>query len=481
MELLIPIFIFGLWTVFSVSYIWLFWKAQTTKGSDKKIFWNNPYLFETIPSVFPTIGIFCTALGITMGLWNFDNKNIEGGIQNLLQGLKLAFFATMAGILGLIIFQKINVIIQKKIDDHPNREPTDTDELSAISRLTNTIENLKNESQEQNEKLIKSFGNDLENKVGAKLSILEKEILNLQKQSSENQKATNEGLNEINITTNNGRFEITEQLKNLREENKISVIKSNDDTDKIIKAMTVNNELVRDKFDEFVELLKKNNTEALVEVMKNATEQFNAQMNELINKLVQENFKELNNSVKSLNDWQKENKEQIQILTGHFQKTTEMFNISAITLKEVASNTKLLTDNDSKLNQIVQELKRVMIEDGKFQEITKQIQNTVTSLETTSDSFDETTNKLTVWVQNQMDFSAAAEVLIKKIEEFKDFNSDVWKAYRNEMTEAVKIIKSASSSLKGDLQDINGEFYERLNDTLANLDKCIQGFMTTKK
>lgn len=55
-------------------------------------------------------------------------------------------------------------------------------------------------------------------------------------------------------------------------------------------------------------MLAKNNTESLVQVMKNTTEQFNQQMNELISRLVQENFAELNQSVERLNSWQQENK-----------------------------------------------------------------------------------------------------------------------------------------------------------------------------
>lgn len=85
--------------------------------------------------------------------------------------------------------------------------------------------------------------------------------------------------------------------------------------------MNKNNELIRQKFDEFSELLAKNNTEALVEVMKNATEQFNTQMSALIEKLVQENFKELNNSVQRMNQWQLENKEMIISLTNQFKRS----------------------------------------------------------------------------------------------------------------------------------------------------------------
>jgi hypothetical protein len=45
------------------------------------------------------------------------------------------------------------------------------------------------------------------------------------------------------------------------------------------------------------------------------------------------------------------------------------------------------------------------------------------------------------------------------------------------MSQAVSIVKQASQSLNSDLEGINQEFYERLNNTLANLDACIQRFM----
>ncbi|HQQ94753.1 MAG TPA: MotA/TolQ/ExbB proton channel family protein [Bacteroidia bacterium] len=480
-ELLIAAIIFGLWTVFSIVFIWKYKHYQTTATADKKSFWNNSYIFDSIPPVFPTLGIFCTALGITFGLSGFDTEKIQESLPTLLEGLRLAFFATMAGIIGLIIFQKINAIIQKQIDDDPNRPVKQTDELSAISALTFEVKELKNDNQKQIEKLIQSFVTDLETKVSSKLSILEKEIVNLQKAANENQKTTTEGLTQINTTANNSRIELAEQLNNLRDEQKTTSEKANKNTDEIIKAMSENNKLTAKKFDEFSELLRKNNTEALVEVMKKATEQFNEQMSELINRLVKENFAELNNSVKSLNDWQKQNKEQVQKLTEQFQKTTEMFTISATTLKQVADNTKSLTDDDSKLSQLVAELKRVMIEDGKFQEITDKLTNTIETLENTTESFDETTSKLNEWVKTEKNFKEAAQILITKLEEFRDFNGDVWDKYRKEMNKAVSIVKETSTRLGGDLENINSEFYERLNDTLTNLDQCIQRFVPTNR
>lgn len=480
-ELLITTIIFGLWTVFSIIFIWKYKHYQTTATADKKSFWNNNYIFDSIPPVFPTLGIFCTALGITFGLSGFDTEKIQESLPTLLEGLRLAFFATMAGIIGLIIFQKMNAIIQKQIDDDPNRPVKQTDELSAIAALTFEVKELKNDNQKQIEKLIQSFGADLETKVSTQLSNLEKSIVSLQKTTLTNQEKTDVGLELINKTTSDSNYGIMTELDKINKLQSALGEKANKNTDDIIKAMSENNKLTAKKFDEFSELLRKNNTEALVEVMKKATEQFNEQMSELINRLVKENFAELNNSVKSLNDWQKQNKEQVQKLTEQFQKTTEMFTISATTLKQVADNTKSLTDDDSKLSQLVAELKRVMIEDGKFQEITDKLTNTIETLENTTESFDETTSKLNEWVKTEKNFKEAAQILISKLEEFRDLNGDVWDKYRKEMSKAVSIVKDTSSRLSGDLENINSEFYERLNDTLTNLDQCIQRFIPTNR
>lgn len=480
-EIQIPIILFGIWTLFSGVYVVLYKRYQTSKKLNKKSFWNNEYIFENIPPVFPTLGILGTALGITIGIWNFNTADIQSSIPELLKGLRLAFISTMAGIIGLIVFQKINAIIQKSIDDNPNRPKKQTDELSAISDLTFAIQEMKKDNEKQIARLIESFGDDLEKKVSAKLSTLRNEISNLHKTTLENQSHTSEALSKINTTTVNSTSEIVGQIENLRKEQKSTSEEANKNTKEIITAMSKNNELTTKKFDEFSELLKQNNTEALVEVMKRTTEQFNSQMSELINRLVKENFAELNTSVKNLNDWQHQNKEQVQKLTEQFQKTTESFAITSTTLKEVAESTQSLTEDDSKLSQIVKELEKVMIDDGKFQEISNKLVTTVETLENTTENFDETTSKLNDWIRTEKHFKEAAEILITKLEEFRDFNGDVWDKYRKEMTKSISIVKETSTRLGNDLENINAEFYERLNDTLQNLDDCIQRFVPSNR
>ena len=247
--------------------------------------------------------------------------------------------------------------------------------------------------------------------------------------------------------------------------------------DWIVESMNKNNEHISKKFDEFSELLAKNNTEALVEVMKKATEEFNTQMSALVEKLVQENFQELNNSVQRMNDWQKENKEMITQLTGQFTKVSEDFQIASESIKEITKNTSKLTNDNSHLTKLIEELQKVMIDDSKFQEIVDQLTSTINTLKANTDAFDETTNKLNDWVRNQMNFTDSIAKLLTRLEEIdriKDINEVFWDNTKKQLNEGVSVIEKASERLSSDVENINQEFYERLNDTLQNLDTLIQ-------
>ena len=81
------------------------------------------------------------------------------------------------------------------------------------------------------------------------------------------------------------------QIQKLRAEQLDNSKDLNKNIEWIVEFINQNNKLITGKFDEFSELLARNNTEALVDVMTKATEEFNSQMSSLIEKLVQEAFK----------------------------------------------------------------------------------------------------------------------------------------------------------------------------------------------
>ena len=249
----------------------------------------------------------------------------------------------------------------------------------------------------------------------------------------------------------------------------------------ILDSSLANNEIFETKFTEFISLLQENNTRGLVEVMHQVTKDFNAQMTGLIEKLVQENFSQLNESVQNLNTWQQENKENLNALTSHYKQTTELFSHSSEVLKEVAANTKLLVSDESRLNEIVQQLSKVMIDDDKFSSITNKLSQTVELVESSTKLYEETSSKLNKWVVNEYEFKQGVEILIGKLEEFKDFNSGVWESYRKEMQDAVNIIKETTNALDSSVENLNSEFYERLKATFENLDNLFLTLATKER
>ncbi len=61
------------------------------------VFYNDRAV-EFGPTILTTTGIFFTFLGIAMGLKEFDVSDIQASVPALLDGLKTAFWASVAGV-----------------------------------------------------------------------------------------------------------------------------------------------------------------------------------------------------------------------------------------------------------------------------------------------------------------------------------------------------------------------------------------------
>jgi hypothetical protein len=128
----IPYSLLGVWFLFSVFYL-----IRANRHPHK----INPYIFESIPQVFPTIGILGTFMGIAYGLHGFKAGNadeIEKSIPLLLEGLTTAFFASIIGVFLLIVFSKFTAVIQSK-----NDKVRLSDEAIALNKLIELATELK--------------------------------------------------------------------------------------------------------------------------------------------------------------------------------------------------------------------------------------------------------------------------------------------------------------------------------------------------
>jgi len=489
--------------------VWGYLYINNQQKNDKLL--DHRGFIEMIPSLVSTLGVLGTFAGITLGLLFFDTDDLTRSIPLLLDGLKTAFFTSLAGMVGsLFLSSKVN-----KLYDEKTGGVSDSAEAAGIIVKALQAFQQQSESQSKTQTLFYNTVQQVIQKMEASIDTLSTNIgkmnvaigslaldvsgIKENQQSMEgkadsllvsigNLEETGKGVlaNTGEQSTKMGEMlDHTEALVSGQGEIGDHVAKFGDrlhsEIVEIEDKMTDTNKLLTEKFNEFSELLKKSNTEALVEVMKTVTEEFQKQMNALINKLIQENFEQLNQSVERLNQWQQENKEMIQSLTRQYRQMADNFEQTSTTLDKVDKDTQLLVSEGGKLHQIVDALSKVIVEDEKFIKISSDLQTTTALTKSNFEQFDASTKILNDWVMKQKNFVDGVVVLINKLEELgkiKDYGEEFWKETRQGMNDGVSIIKNGTEALNRQVSGLNNQFYARLSTTLTELDNCIQALIT---
>ena len=466
----------------------------------------NRRIIEYFPTLVSTLGVLGTFWGITKGLMAFDTSDLDQSIPGLLDGLKTAFFTSLAGMIGSMF---LSAFISKKQDE---RDGGISDINQAAGEITKSVKAMSDANTEtmrsiqqqltEQEADRKAFYRTV-GEVMSKISDTQKSItsaidsLVVLQRSQENsladiKEATTQQSVAINSVAKYSQ-EVSEYTHHLGEildvisgmsgtedeiNEKVGKLKEiiHGEVIEIEDNMAKTNKLLESKFDEFTELLKKSNTEALVEVMKKVTEEFQKQMNSLINKLIQENFDQLNKSVEKLNQWQQENKEMIASLTHQYREMSDNFEATSTSLTRVKDDTTSLVSEGGKLRQLVDALNQVIIEDERFIEVTKELHETANLSRSNMESFNESTKTLNEWVRKQRNFVDGVQLLIAKLEELnkiRDYGDQFWKGTKDKMEEGVGILTRGSQTLNSQLTSLDRQFYGRLSATLAELDNCI--------
>lgn len=437
---------------------------------------------EQLPSMISTLGVLGTFAGITIGLLYFDTEDLDASIPILLSGLKTAFFTSLAGMIGsLFLSRQVNSALDEKDGGMSDIDMAAGQICKAVDAMNTTtkeaFEELRNQNKQQLEaqlhfyRTISETVSSLTTNIG-ELKGFSKKFDNVDAVTTSINSFIGECL-EITSGIAGAQNEISDEIKNFS-----MVLRS--EVDEIEEKMKETNNLLVGKFDEFSELLKKSNTEALVDVMKSVTEEFQKQMNSLINKLIQENFDQLNKSVESLNVWQQENKEMISSLTKQYKEMTANFEQTSTTLTKVSGDTRLLVSDGGKLRQLIEALNQVIIEDQKFVKIVAQIEETATLSKDNMLQFEESTKSLNEWVRKQRNFVDGVQILIQKLEELnklRDYNEQFWQNTKRSLEEGVGFITQGSRTLNTQLTALDKQFYARLSTTLAELDACIQAMI----
>lgn len=423
---------------------------------------------KSIPSGFTTTGVLGTFLGIAIGLSQFDVNNIQSSIPLLLEGLKGAFITSILGIILSMIFQKI---VESKLSSEVAVETRETQELSTIVKLLSEANN-----KDSNEMLKEIY-----------LELLG--IRNATLKSNETQEGILSGI----VKNRTYAEESTELMK--------STIESL--FEKQNQVIRGNNRLLIDSMKENYKNLSKHlaemNSKELLKAMEDSVKIFNDKMEEILSRLIKENFDALNKSVNQLNDWQVQHKgnvdnlvETLGVLLDKHQKMSNVMdsttskvekNLSQASnqLDKVASTTSDLVKDDGKLMGIVKELETILLGDNQLKAIFDKSEMSVDKINLAADNFNKGLKKVD-GIQKNLHKTSESLVTVtnelQKLSELKDINGEYWKHVEAKMNEGVSILQQGSSLISNDLDTINREFKGNLNETFQNLDKLIKFYIT---
>ncbi len=131
-------------------------------------------LGRVAPGFLTIVGVVGTFLGIFVGLLDFDVENIDASVPDLLEGLKAAFFTSIAGMTAALLWKGLQIFLPGAAGDITEDDPARAyrlleeikEENSGIrqaisgekdSSLVTQMQKLRDENRDGNEKIITAF------------------------------------------------------------------------------------------------------------------------------------------------------------------------------------------------------------------------------------------------------------------------------------------------------------------------------------
>ena len=123
------------------------------------VYFHGPsYSLQTVknaPSILTSFGIFGTFLGIAFGLMRFDSGNIEASVPIMIEGLGVAVWSSVIGILGaLSIRLRYTVGSIRQASTEEGKSVTVSDLNNAIHALNENLKELRVENKSDNANLL---------------------------------------------------------------------------------------------------------------------------------------------------------------------------------------------------------------------------------------------------------------------------------------------------------------------------------------
>ncbi|MCL6416541.1 hypothetical protein MIB92_12850 [Aestuariirhabdus sp. Z084] len=106
----------------------------------------NAQTASNAPTILTSLGIFGTFLGVALGLLDFDTENIQASVPDLIDGLKTAFWSSIAGLAGALSI-KLRYLLELR-RDRASREQI---RMATVDDLAQLLAQIRDQQQDAND------------------------------------------------------------------------------------------------------------------------------------------------------------------------------------------------------------------------------------------------------------------------------------------------------------------------------------------
>ncbi|WP_027021648.1 MotA/TolQ/ExbB proton channel family protein [Conchiformibius steedae] len=319
--------------VFSSS-IWKTYNGKQTKFT------------QAAPTLLTSIGIFGTFFGIVLSLLDFDGiDNIKQQLNVIISGMQTAFVTSVTG-LGLSVLLKVISLFQS---DGDSDDDIGSEEL--IEKFIKQADNTEKMALLLN-KLARSIVQDNENSILGQVRLLRVQLIDKQ--------INNQKLLETQVESLQKIFDWTQQSYKEKQqfEEKLWVAMANI-TESLQKIFDWTQQSYKEKqqFEEklwvemanITETLAKSATETIIKALKDVISDFNQNLTEQFG----ENFKELNQAVFKLVEWQENYKHQLLDMTEQYKLGVQAVNGTRESVQSIELAASAIPQHMDKLSAII--------------------------------------------------------------------------------------------------------------------------------
>ena len=355
---------------------------------------------NTAASILTMVGVLGTFIGIYVGLQEFNPGELQGSIEILLNGLKIAFGTSIVGIASALLLKGLISPFAQKYGRNVNPRGETIDEfVNALKTALESVETLGERNLSSKLQTLITTQNvlrdttkdltDIENKTLNQLETLTTTVSNEHNQLRVDRKTTRDVLRETRDNLINRQGEILEHLRTLTntvsDKQELIIASQKDEaiktrktltdmqselTDRQDKAFTQLMTLTTTVSDEHKQLRKefeafsKNVAESITELatkelissLTTVIDNFNTQLSTQFG----ENFKQLNEAVGKTIDWQEQYRQQMDKLANEFQIAADSIDKSRDSLKNIADSSNTIADRSGSIVGSAEKLEPIL-------------------------------------------------------------------------------------------------------------------------